>query len=285
MVKVNRFGYWLFVCVCVIIVGFFANFVYAEEKEGKLLKIVATTSLIGSIVQEVGADKVEVVTIIPSGMCPGHFDIRPEQVKVLEEARAILEQGIEGELFVEDILELIENEDLLRTTLGIEGNWMIPEVHIQAVDEITQILCQVEPEYADLFESRALDYKEEISIFSRQIKQEAQELRVSEVKVVCSRMQVEFADWLGFEIVATYGRPEDFTPRELKEIIKKAKEADAELVIDNLQSGPKAGIPIADEIKGEHLVLTNFPQDFKGRLSYPKSLKENASKLFRAIKE
>lgn len=283
MVDSRRLGYWLLVLL--FFSGVATNALYSQKQRGSELKIIATTSLIGSIVQEVGGDRVEVITIVPFGMCPGHFDIRPGDVKILQDAQVVLEHGFEGELFVEDMLGLIENEDLLKITLNVKGNWMVPEVYIQAIDKIVEVLCQAEPEYAEFFKSKALDYKQEVVSLGRQIQQEAKELIVSEVKVVCSRMQVEFVDWLGFEIVATYGRPEDFSPKELKEIIKQAKEANVELVIDNLQSGAKGGVPIADEIRRPHLILTNFPQDFEGKLSYPKSLKENASKLFRATKE
>lgn len=280
MVNRRQLGFWLLIYLFVL--GIISGSVYGQEQKDRL-KIVVTTSLIGSIVQEVGEDRVEVITIVPSGMCPGHFDIRPGDIKVLEDAQVALEHGFEGELFVKDMLKLIENEDLLRVTLNVKGNWMVPDIHIQAVDRIVEVLSQVKPEYAELFKSKALDYKKEITNLARQIQQEAKELRVSEVKVVCSGMQAEFVDWVGFDIVATYHRPENFTPRQLKEIINRAKQANVKLVIDNLQSGAKAGVPIANEIKRPHLILTNFPQDFEGRLSYLNSLEENASKLFRAV--
>ncbi len=283
MVDYRRLGFWLLIYLFVL--GVATNSLHGQDQEGRAIKVVVTTSLIASIVQEIGGDRVEVVTIVPFGMCPGHFDIRPGDVKVLEEAQVVLKHGFEGELFVEDMLKLVENPDLVRTILSVEGNWMVPEVYIQAIDKIVEVLSQVEIEYAELFKYNALDYKKEIVSLARQIQQEAERLRVSEIKVVCARMQAEFVEWLGFEVVATYGRPEELTLRKLKEIIDKAKEANVRLVIDNLQSGPRAGVPIADEIRGIHVVLTNFPQYFMGRLSYPKSLKENAFNLFQALRE
>jgi len=256
----------------------------AEQRQVKL-RVVATTSLIGSIVEEIGGEKVSVVTIVPAGMCPGHFDIRPGDVKVLEEAKVLLEHGFEGELFVENMLKLVENPEMLRVTLNVKGNWMVPKVHIQAIDKIVENLSRFKPEDGELFKSRAKKYKHRITQAGKEIQRKAKELGVEKIKVVCSRMQEEFVDWFGFKIVSTYGRPEDFTPNELKRIIKKAKEGDAKLVIDNLQSGSKAGVPIAEEIGALRIILTNFPQDFGGEISYLNSLKENASKLFEAIKE
>jgi zinc transport system substrate-binding protein len=282
MVNRRQLSLWLSIYLAL---GIFANYIYGQDQKNDVLKAVATTSLIASIVQEIGGDRVEVVTIVPSGMCPGHFDIRPEDVKLLEEAQIVLEHGFEGESFVEEMLKSIDNLGLRRIVLDVEGNWMVPEIYVKAIDKVVEALCRVEPDQTRLFKSKALDYKQEIINLSEQIQQEVKQSMVNKVKVVCSSMQAEFVDWLDFEIVATYGRPEEFTPRELSKIIDKAKEADVRLVIDNLQSGAKAGVPIADELKIPHVVLTNFPQDFMGKLSYPKSLKENVFILLQALKE
>ena len=244
------------------------------------LKIVSTTSLIACIVERVGKDKVHVVTIVPSGMCPGHFDIKPGDVKVLEEAQILLEHGFEGELFVEDMVKLVENPELVRAPLNIEGNWMVPDIHIQAVDKIVEVLSRVEPKYITLFKSRAHNYKEEIRNLSGRTQQKAKELKVGKTKVICSEMQAEFVDWIGFDVVFTYGRPDSFSAHQLREIIEKCKLENVKLVIDNLQSGADAGKPIASEIRRAHTTLTNFPLEYGGKFSYLKSLKANADKLF-----
>jgi len=41
------------------------------------LNVVTSTSLIASIVERVGDDRVEVANIIPPAQCPGHFDVKP----------------------------------------------------------------------------------------------------------------------------------------------------------------------------------------------------------------
>lgn len=273
----------------IILLGLFCLWVfqgvsYSENIPDKI-KVIASTTLIASILQEVGADRVEVTTIIPAGMCPGHFDIRPADVRALEEARLILKHGFEGEVFVKGILKLIKNSELQKIVLNIKGSWMVPEVYIQAIDKIAQILSQAEPESGGFFKSRARDYKKEVIQAASEIQKKSGELRTDKFKVVCAQMQAEFLDWLGFGIAATYGRPEDFSPRQLKEVIKKAKEENAQLVVDNLQGGSRAGIPIAEELGITHIVLTNFPEPEEGKLSFLRALNGNAGKLFKAIQD
>ena len=246
----------------------------------KKIKIVATTSLIASIVEEVGGDRFDVVTIVPFGMCPGHFDIRAGDVKLLEEASLLLEHGWEGKLFVDKLVKLVENKSLKRVKVNVEGNWMVPDIYIKAMDRITNVLCGIKPEDSQYFKLRAKDYRIRIFQTANKIRKKSEELMLNKIKVICSRMQEGFLKWMGFDIVGTYGRPEDLTIVKLKRLVDIAREEKVKVVVDNLQSGPKAGIPIAEEVGAFHITLTNFPKAYNGRLDYLKSLEENTSKLF-----
>ena len=255
------------------------------QQEQKALKVVATTSLIGSIVERVGGERVDVVTIIPSGMCPGHFDIKPGDVKMLEKAQILLQHGFAGESFLNDMLNLVDNPELLKMTMNVEGNWMVPDIHIQAVDKIAEVLCQADPGGSIFFKSAASNYKDEIKGLGMQIQAEAERLTADRIRVACSKMQTQFVEWLGFDIVTTFERPENLNPQKFQRIIKKARAGEVKLIIDNLQSGGKGGLPIAYETGGAHIILTNFPLEYEGKVSYPKSLKENADKLFKGLRK
>ncbi len=234
------------------------------HKQEDRLKVVVTTSLIQGIVEEIGKDKVEVSTLIPSGMCPGHFDIKPQDMKALSSASLVLSQGWERIPKTQKI--------------GIEGNWMIPDIHIKAVEKITEILCRKDPENREGYRRNGEDYKKRVLALTHEIKKEAK--RLKGIKVVSSQYQKDFLEWLGLDVVGVYARPEDLTPKTLKEIIDRAKREGVRLVVDNLQSGKDAGLPIAEEIGAKHITLTNFPEN-----SYIESLRENVEKLLCAIRQ
>lgn len=252
--------------------------------EQKKIKVVATTSLIGSIVDRIGRENVEVITVIPAGMCPGHFDITPGDAKTLKGAELFLKHGFEGEKSIKNIENLLGNPAPTSITLNVEGNWMVPNNHILAVDKITGILCESEPKKIEAFKSEADRYKKEIKELETGIRAEAEKLNVDKIKVICSDMQTQFVEWIGFEVVATFGRPDSISPRQLQEIVDKGRTENVKIVIDNLQSGGDAGLPIASEIKATHIILTNFPIEYGGEFSYLKSLEENADKLLKGLR-
>lgn len=238
------------------------------------IEIVTTTTLIGTVVKEIGKDKVDVVTIVPGGMCPGHFDVRPGDISKLSRAKLLLSHG--WEVWISDLLSSIDNGKLLTKTIEINGNWMVPDVQITAAEEITEVLCEVDPRNSPFYKENLNHYKEKINSFAAGI----EKISFHGKKVVCSEYQAGLLKWLGFDVVATYGRLEDLSVKGLMEIISRAKEENVKLVVDNLQSGSNVGEQIAGEIGSKHIVLTNFPLGN----SYIESLKENINKITRAVK-
>ncbi|MCX7912907.1 MAG: metal ABC transporter substrate-binding protein, partial [Dehalococcoidales bacterium] len=227
-----------------------------DENSGKL-RVVTTTSLIAQIVERIGADRVSVVNIIPPAQCPGHFDVKPGDIQKLADGRLFLMHNWQGEKFSDDLIASANNKDLITVKIELEGNWMTPPVQREATDRIASALSQVDPENAAAYEKAAQDYKAKISAKEAEIKARLSQLDLASVKVLCDQQQAGFVRWVGLNIVATYGRPETFTPQVVRELVDKGREAGVVLVIDNMQTGGEAGRSLAEELGVKHIVLSN----------------------------
>ncbi len=254
---------------------------YAKAEKDKP-RVVATTTLIGSILEEVGANKIDFVTLIPSGMCPGHFDISPGDLKSLEEGVLFLKQGFEGEKIFEDLSRRTRKGDIKRINVAIEGNWMVPSIYIKAVDKITVILGENFPEFRDYFKEEAALYKEEILSVTQRMSKLIRK-KTANKQIACSVLQKPFLEWCGFDVVVQYPRAENISLEKYRAMIDIVKKKDIVFVVDNLQSGPKVGVPLAEELNIPHLVLSNFPYKKDGRLSYLGTLKDNLDKLVESL--
>jgi zinc transport system substrate-binding protein len=230
------------------------------------IKVATTTSMLGSIVEAIGEGKIDIVVIVPGGMCPGHFDITPGDVANLTDSKVLLNHG--WEQWITDLLDAVEKKPVLHT-IDINDNLMVPEAHTMAAENVAALLCSLDYSHREHYLRNVASYSSLIDSLAKEIQTEAE--KIAPTKVVCSELQAEFVKWLGFDIVATYDRAEDFTPKMLSEIIQKAKEENVTLVIDNLQSGPEAGLGIAEEIGAQHVTVSNFPLNG----SYPDALMEN----------
>jgi zinc transport system substrate-binding protein len=246
----------------------------ALPKSGRI-PVVASTTLISTIVKAIDGDRFAVTTIAPAGLCPGHFDLKPSDVTAANYAKLILNHGWEA--WYPALEKAIIPPGPRRVTLATKGNWMIPDVQKQAAAEIAALLTELDTARADSFRLAAKQYQADVD--SAAAAARALLIGKTPPATIAAEQQAPFVAWLGFRVVATYGRAEDFTAQELTRLARVAQDSGVGLVVDNLQSGPDTGKPLAEGLKVKHVTLTNFP--LKG--SYRQALLDNAAALAQAI--
>lgn len=253
-------------------------------KESNKLKVVTGTSLINNIVQEVGGDKVEVVNIIPPGSCPGHFDLKPDDVQKLATAHLFLLHTWQGEMFTRDLIDSVHNEQLAVMPVDVAGNWMAPPVQKEAVQKIAAVLAEKDPANKTYYEQNAARIAANVEAKGKELLGKLNAASAANVKVICADMQQGFLKWAGFDVVATYGRPEELTPQVMQNLVVQGRQAGVKLVVDNLQSGPETGAGIARELGAARVTLSNFPGAFPQTDTWSSAVEKNVDLLVSALK-
>lgn len=248
--------------------------VHCEQSSTDKIKVTTTTALLGSLVHAIGMEEIDVLTIVPAGMCPGHFDLKAQNVKELSGSRILLSHG--WEKWTGKLLAAVDNKPALRI-IGVQGNLMVPDNHKQAAEHVTSLLCSLDQQHRVVYRKNFVAYTSTIDSIVKNIVERSGSIKG--IKVVCSELQVEFLQWLGMDIVLTYRRAAELTPGMMAEAIKQAKHEQVRLVVDNLQSGSDVGLAIAEEANAKHIVLTNFPLGN----SYPEALAQNFSNVVQAL--
>ena len=239
------------------------------------IRVVASTTLIGAIVQSIGGDRFAVATIAPAGLCPGQFDLKPSDLAAANNARLILNHGWEA--WYPSLEKALIPPGPRRVTLATKGNWMIPDVQKQAAGEISAILTELDTAYADTLAQTTTRYLADVDSSAVAARAMLADRRLP--VVIAAEQQAAFLTWLGFHVVATYSRAEDFTAQELTRLARVAQDSAVGLLVDNLQSGPDTGRPLAEALKVKHVTLTNFPMQG----SYRQALLDNVTALARAL--
>ena len=256
--------------VTIFLCGFCVSSWAAEPKT----KIIATTSLIASLTKEIGKDKIEVSTIIPPASCPGHFDLKIQDVKFLQESKAIFYHGWEN--FMSKLVQASPNKEGALRQIKVQGNWMVPNLQKQAALAIAEELGKLDPKNKAFYEKNAVNYNKRVDHATAKIKAKAAE-KVAGKPIICSALQKDLMEWLGCQVVGVYGRAEDLTPQKTVQMIEVGKKHQAHIVIDNLQSGPGAGKAIAKELGIKDVTLTNFPGGLTNTETYLKALEKNVN--------
>ncbi len=274
-----------FLIVAVLVLSLIANclFVGCTSEDTAELKVVTSTSLLASVVERVGGDKVNVVNIIPPAQCPGHFDVKPSDIQKLADADLFLMHGWQGEKFSEDLITSANNPGLTVVKIDIQGNWMTPPVQVEAITKITAALSQVDTKNSSDYQESAAELAAKVEAKGTEIKNRLDKLNLSSVNVMCADQQAGFVQWAGFKIVATYGRPDSLTPQVLRELVDKGREGKVTLIIDNMQSGQDAGAGMAEELGSKRVILSNFPGGYENTETWEKAIDYNVELLLETI--
>jgi ABC-type Zn uptake system ZnuABC Zn-binding protein ZnuA len=240
--------------------------------------VVSTHAVYGEFAQIVGGDAIDVVTIIPSGFCPAQYDLAPSDLAAVIDASVILYSGFE--VWIETLANACGGE---AAVVQLSGAWNTPDAAIEKVEAIRDLLAERIPGSADLFAANAATYIDELRALGVELHDRAAATGTAKVAVVCMAWQESFVSWLGFQVPVTYGIPANLSLRDLVTLAEEGRNAGAELVIDNLQSGVDFGAKLAREVGAIHVVLSNFPGAMPFTATVVDLLTRNAEALFSAI--
>ena len=249
--------------------------------------IMAGSSLITDIIQDIADGKLTAYTLIPPGTCPGHYDVKPSDVETLANSRVLIihnwQQNMKN---ITGLVEAADNPDLVIKVIDVPDMPMVPQIQAETIDKIAQALGEIDPENAEYYQERAAERTQAILAKGEEVKDKLQDANVSGVKVLCVEYQAGFAEWAGFDVVATYGRPEDLSVADVEQLVTDAREAGVALVIDNLQSGTTSNSEaMAQDIGAIQVTISNFPGGLENTETWEKAIDKNVDLLFAALDE
>ncbi|MEN6369838.1 MAG: metal ABC transporter substrate-binding protein [Thermotogota bacterium] len=245
---------------------------------GAVPTVVATHAVYGEFARVVGGDLVNVITIIPSGFCPDHYDLAPSDVRAVVGASIIFYSGFESWIGT-----LATATASTAKVIQLPGTWNTPDAAIAKVQAVETALEDLLPDQREKLASNAAAYIAQLEALASDLHAQASAHAAGSVPVVCMAWQESFVTWLGFHVVATYGKPETLSLSDLVSLTATGREAGAQMVIDNLQSGLDFGAKLAHEVAAVHVVLSNFPGAMPNTATVPELLAANASALFAAL--
>jgi ABC-type Zn uptake system ZnuABC Zn-binding protein ZnuA len=213
--------------------------------------IVATTSVLGSVVEDLAGDQVEVIILVSPAICPSHYDVKPSDVYAISRARLIFYHGMEGWLN-----QLYESSGSKAELVKISGGWSTPEGARKYYEEVASALrSKLGIDVSARLEQRL----RELDDVARQIMDKVSSQQASSIKVIAMEWQRDFVEWLGFKVVDTFSPPEKVSSADVERLVRAGVENGASLVVSNLQSGVELGETVAREIGAIHVILSNFP--------------------------
>lgn len=142
--------------------------------QGERLRVVATTTQLGSVASEIGGDAIELTVLLSPGAEAHDYEMTPAAAAAVEDADLILRSGAGLESWLDDALDTIGGADLARDmSAGIELHapagedaahegenvdphyWLSAPKAIQMVENVRDALAEAQPANAASFADRA----------------------------------------------------------------------------------------------------------------------------------
>jgi len=280
--KLIRQCFPLFLAVSLI---FIPNSQAAGEKRPI---VIATTTMIGSMLELLSGEELEIRVLIPPGSCPGHFDFKPADAARISQANLIVRHDFQSYL---DRKLVSQNPDLrvamLESVGHAAGDLLIPSNHLIALEQMKEILESSFSSLAPVFETNFSAAREQIERAGRQARRRIEEADFAGQKVLASFRQAGFARWAWLEVVDQFtNSPDELSVMRLKEIVQSAREQNIAFITGNLHSGGEAvARAIAAETGLPVCILSNFPGSNERNSTYFKLLLDNINLLSKAGQE
>ncbi|OPZ58813.1 MAG: high-affinity zinc transporter periplasmic component [Deltaproteobacteria bacterium ADurb.Bin510] len=235
--------------------------------------VASDTLLAGMVADLLPPSRYRVTALLPPGQCPGHYDLKLSDIEKVN--RADLVVGLRGLPFMSAI-NLDGRKYLLIDTHG--HNWMAPAAYLAGLEIMAAELSARFPQERSAIQNNKNLTAKRVSLAALRLRQRLETAKISHKSVIASAMQKEPLEDLGLRVVATYGRPESISAREIVRLSQVGQRQHIIAVVDNLQSGPDTGKGLAESLKTSHVVLSNFPSEH----GYLATLEANAGALLKA---
>lgn len=224
------------------------------NKQSDRLRVVASTTLVGDVVKQIGGDRIDLTVILPVGADPHTFEPRPQDAAFIAEAQIIFLNGLELEHSLEPLIESNANGSVVEVSDGITilpfveaheedvkngeehdhsagdpHTWMDPNLVKVWVKNITETLSNNDPSNASFYQENSISYIAELEALDEWIRSEIDPLPAEKRKIVTDHESFGyFAERYDFEIVglvvssiSTGSSPSAQEIADLEDTIKK----------------------------------------------------------------
>jgi len=228
--------------------------------------VLASTSILADIVQNVAGDRVQVVSLLPIGADPHSYQPSPQDVAKIADAGLIILNGAEYERFLAPLLENAEEKKKIieaSTGLSLKGEaegdhgvdphlWLDPNNVIIYVENIRSGLTFFDPQGAAVFQSNAEAYVAELKDLDAWITGQVAQIPAERRLLVTNHEAFGyFAGRYGFtvagSVVESFSTDASPSARQMAGLIDQIKATGAPAIFMDAGDNPALARQIADE--------------------------------------
>jgi ABC-type Zn uptake system ZnuABC Zn-binding protein ZnuA len=248
------------------------------------LKVVATTTIVGDVVQIIGADAIELTVLLPPGVDPHGFNATPQDAARVAEADVLFINGLGLEEFLDTLIanaggdaEVVSVSDSVPVREGGDEHehaetgddehadeehaahtgidphvWMDPLLVKVWASNIAAKLSERDPANAELYAENARVFRAQLDELDGWIKQQVAQVAEPDRKLVTDHgVFGYFADRYGFEqigaVIPGYSTSAEPSAQELAQLEDAIRELDVKAIFVGNTVNPAIEQRVADD--------------------------------------
>lgn len=280
------------------------------------LSVLASTSFLADIAQNVAGERAEVKSLLPLGADPHSYQAAPSDVAKIAKSNVLILNGLEYEHFIEPLIENAGGERLIvMATDGLNPRemgdhaeetesgagdvheagdphmWLDPNLVVAYVENIRDGLSEADPEGADVYRANADSYIEELKSLDAWILEQVNAIpRERRLLVTNHEALGYFAERYGFKVVDTilpsFSSEAGASAQEIAAVVKAIQSSGAPAIFLSEVENEKLANQIADETGVKVVDDLYFETLTNGApaATYIDMMKHNVSRIVDALK-
>lgn len=254
------------------------------------LQVVATTSIVGDVVGNIGGELIELTVLVLPGGDPHTFEPRPQDIAAVSDAQVVFASGLGLEEALKGVLEANVKGTLVEVSDGLaviplqdkdehEGaqpehgtgdphTWMDPNNVIIWAGNIATALAEADPTNRATYQTNAESYIAELRELDAWIRQQVEQVPPKQRKLVSDHAVLGyFAAEYGFEqvglVIPALSSSAAPSAQELAALVDAIRAQDVQAILVGTTVNPALSEQVADDTGAELVFI------YTGSLSQP----------------
>jgi ABC-type Zn uptake system ZnuABC Zn-binding protein ZnuA len=231
----------------------------------KTLQVVATSSVLASIVSSIGGDHVLVNSLVPTGASAETYEPTPHDIGLLQDARLLVENGAGYETWISKVISSAANSHLHTTVLSlgvviIDDNphlWMDPARGEVYARRIRNALVMADPSHAKYYVKNYSAYDRSLILLQRKIAKAVHTIpKNRRVLLLAHDSLPYYAHRFGFRILGVVETAPGREPSaaHLAALVRSGQAHHVHAVFGEAGESPRLAHALADALPGGNVV-------------------------------
>ena len=220
-------------------------------------KIAVANSYLEAAVLDLGVEPAKVMSFVPPGMCPGHFDLTPSQVERLLSCSVLLVFDFQSN--ISSSLPRVRESGLKIGVIAPPPGLCVPDSYLSVVRQAAAALESANLLSAPDSAARLQAIEERMKGLEQEVRSDMERAGLRDSTVLVSKHQEVFARWLGLNPVGTFRGSDTETPGPIQSALESAAKQPVRWVLANQQEGTELAQSLAKRLSAKMVVFSNFP--------------------------